>query len=101
MVRDEDEGVFLSVELERASPAPVNLFVEGPDTYHFEAPCEQPESDAARSRYLIRVSGAKSAGSLKGAGLVFTAVQADLRLEQSWRLDRISYDTGRTRICKQ
>jgi DsbC/DsbD-like thiol-disulfide interchange protein len=81
------DEVTLSVQVKRSGSEPVTLFVEGPDDFYFEAPKMQTSANPAYSRYEIRVDGAKSAESLKGSRLRFTAVQGELRLEQPWTLD--------------
>ncbi|MEM7425859.1 MAG: protein-disulfide reductase DsbD domain-containing protein [Pseudomonadota bacterium] len=81
------KSVFLSVDVKRPAGGPVDLYVEGPSKYYFEMPLANQTATPDHSRFRVRVDGAETARSLKGAKLVFTAVQGDLRLEQPWALD--------------
>ena len=88
-VEAEQSGssVFLSVDVERKPGNPVSLFVEGPSKFYFEMPVANQTAAPDHARFRLRVDGAKEAADLQGAGLVFTAIQGDLRLEQPWQLN--------------
>lgn len=86
-VKQAGDGVDLEVTLKKRSATPVTLFVEGPSDFYFDFPKRQAGGDELKSRFSVQVDGAKAAGELKGKALKFTAVQGELRLEQTWRVD--------------
>lgn len=86
-VEKASKGLNLDVTLNKRSSEPVTLFVEGPSEFYFEASLEQAGGADGKSRFRIAVDGANAPADLKGKELKFTAVQGQLRLEQSWRVD--------------
>ncbi|MEM8644727.1 MAG: protein-disulfide reductase DsbD domain-containing protein [Pseudomonadota bacterium] len=86
-VEKAGEGVKLDVTLNKEIPRPVTLFVEGPSAYYFEIPRRKSGAEDKTSRFQVVVDGAAAPAELKGKELTFTAVQGELRLEQTWRLD--------------
>ncbi|MCP5080354.1 MAG: hypothetical protein GY948_01505 [Alphaproteobacteria bacterium] len=86
-VEKAGEGLNLDVTLEKRSSEPITLFVEGPSALYFDVPKKQAGSDHGKSRFRIVVDGAETKADLKGKELKFTAVQGQLRLEQTWRVD--------------
>ena len=81
------EAINLQVTLKKDIPKPVTLFLEGPSAFYFAIPHRKSGADDKTSRFQVVVDGAAEAADLKGKELRFTAVQGELRLEQTWRLD--------------
>lgn len=86
-VDETNKGLALNVTVNQRSAEPVNLFVEGPDTLFFDVPKRKSAGEAGQTRFHIQVDGADNVSDLKGKELRFTAVQGQLRLEQTLRVD--------------